>query len=50
MEKKQYIFPYVEVTVLYTKELMFSESISGGGTPENPAAQNGAPRRRTDVF
>lgn len=51
MEKKQYIFPVVDVALFRTKELMsFTDGVSGGGTPKNPAAQNGAPRRRTDVF
>lgn len=45
MEKKKYTYPVVELTVLSTRELMFTEGLSGGGTPKNPA-----PRRRTEVF
>lgn len=45
MEKKKYMYPVVELTVLSTRELMFTEGMSGEGTPVNPA-----PRRRTDVF
>ena len=46
MEKKKYIVPFAEITILSTKELMgFTEEISGGGTAANPA-----PARRTKVF
>lgn len=45
MEKKKYIVPFAEITILSTKELMgFTEEISGG------TAANPAPRHRTDVF
>lgn len=45
MEKKKYAYPVVELTVLSTRELMFTEGMSGDGTPVNPA-----PRRRSEVF
>jgi hypothetical protein len=49
MEKKQYIFPVVDVTLLRTKELMTFTDPSNQ-TPDEPGAA-GAPRKRwTDVF
>lgn len=45
MKKKRYTYPIVELTVLDTRELLFTENASGDGTPKNPA-----PPRRTDVF
>lgn len=37
MEKKKYICPKVEETFWNTRELMFTETASGDGTPKNPA-------------
>lgn len=49
MEKKQYIFPVVEIALLNTRELMKASGTSSD-TPPDPGAQSGAPRRRTEVF
>ena len=49
MEKKQYIFPVVDVALLRTRELMII-SEGGSGLPTGPGTGNGAPRRKTDVF
>ena len=49
MEKKQYIFPVVDVALLRTRELMIIEGGSPG-LPPGPGTGNGAPRRKTDVF
>ena len=47
MQKKQYIFPVVDVALLRTKELM----IAGGTSPKMPSGPGtGAPRRKTEVF
>lgn len=46
MDKKQYIYPLVEVTNVNTIDLMaFTET--SDNTPHNPGS---APARRTDVF
>lgn len=49
MDKKQYIYPLVEVTNVNTIDLMaFTET--SDNTPHHPGQQNNAPARRTDVF
>lgn len=46
MEKKQYVFPVVDVALLRMKELMKA----AGSSPYLPPQPGAAPRRRTDVF
>jgi hypothetical protein len=48
MDKKQYIYPSVEVATVKTVELMAFTEVSD--TPNHPGQQNNAPARRTDVF
>lgn len=48
MDKKQYIYPSVEVATVKTVELMAFTGTSDN-TPHHPG-QNNAPARRTDVF
>lgn len=48
MDKKQYIYPSVEVVTVKTVELMAFTEVSEN-TPHHPG-QNNAPARRTDVF
>lgn len=48
MEKKQYIYPLTQITVLITKELMTVSEESG--FPDDPGGKTPAPRRKTEVF
>ena len=48
MEKKQYIYPLTQITVLITKELMTVSE--GSGLPPDPGTLTPAPRRKTEVF
>jgi len=48
MEKKQYIYPLTQITVLITKELMTVSDQSG--LPIDPGEKTPAPRRKTEVF